>query len=70
MVSGAMTVRAGLVLIGLVLLGKPLAAQYPLAPSPVFDLRNLTHDVRLGGYASVRQVERGDTVTFTSIAPG
>jgi len=41
-----------------------LAAQYPLAPSPVLDLHSLTPDVRLGGYVSVRATERRDTVTF------
>lgn len=42
-----------------------LAAQYPLAPSPVLDLDALTPELRLGGYVSVRETLRRDTLTFT-----
>ena len=40
-----------------------LAAQYPLAVTPVLDVHALTPEVRLGGYVSVRGTERRDTVT-------
>jgi hypothetical protein len=36
---------------------------YPLAPSPVLDLHSLSHELRLGGYVSVRQTLRRDTLT-------
>ena len=59
-----MTVRPTFVLAGLMPLAAPLAAQYPLAPSPVLDLHALTHDLRFGGYVSARATVRRDTVTF------
>ncbi|OLD19993.1 MAG: hypothetical protein AUJ01_04955 [Acidobacteria bacterium 13_1_40CM_3_65_5] len=40
------------------------AAQYPLAPSPVLDMKSLTRELRLSGYVSVRQTLRRDTLTF------
>src|SRR3989442_5771800 len=40
-----------------------LAAQYPLAVTPVLDVHALTPEVRLGGYVSGRGTERRDTVT-------
>lgn len=48
----------------LALAAQTLAAQYPLAPSPVLDVRTLTHELRLGGYVSVRETLRRDTLTF------
>lgn len=42
----------------------PLAAQYPLAPSPVLNLEALAREVRFGGYLSARGTERRDTTTF------
>ncbi|MGE5802079.1 MAG: hypothetical protein ACM358_07460 [Gemmatimonadota bacterium] len=41
-----------------------LAAQYPLAPSPVLDLHTLAPELRLSGYLSVRATQRRDTLTF------
>lgn len=41
-----------------------LAAQYPLAPSPVLDLTTLAPELRLSGYVSVRGTVRSDTLTF------
>ena len=41
-----------------------LAAQYPLAPSPVLDLSTLSPEPRFSGYVSVRQTWRDDTSTF------
>ncbi len=61
-----MTIRPALVLSSVALLGTPLTAQYPLAPSPVLDLRTLSHDVRFGGYVSARGTERSDTATCSS----
>jgi len=49
----------------LALVGQTLAAQYPLAPSPVVDLHSLTPDLRFGGYVSVRGTSRRDTLTFS-----
>src|SRR5438552_2890542 len=48
---------------GLFLLLQATASQYPLAPSPVLDLRTLTHELRLAGYVSARQTWRRDTLT-------
>ena len=48
---------------GLFLLMQATASQYPLAPSPVLDLRTLTHELRFGGYVSARQTWRRDTLT-------
>lgn len=42
----------------------PLAAQYPLAPTPVLDLSVLSPEPRFSGYVSVRQTWRDDTSTF------
>lgn len=42
----------------------PLAAQYPLAPTPVLDLSALSPEPRFSGYVSVRQTWRDDTSTF------
>jgi len=39
------------------------SAQYPLAPSPVLDMKSLTRELRLSGYVSVRQTLRHDTLT-------
>jgi hypothetical protein len=39
------------------------AIQYPLAPSPVLDLHTLSRELRLGGYVSVRETLRRDTLT-------
>ncbi len=36
---------------------------YPLAPSPVLDLHTLSKELRLGGYVSVRETLRRDTLT-------
>ncbi len=47
----------------LALLVQAAATQYPLAPSPVLDTRTLTRELRLGGYVSVRQTLRRDTLT-------
>ena len=41
-----------------------LAAQYPLAPTPVLELFTLTPEPRFSGYVSVRQTWRDDTSTF------
>lgn len=41
-----------------------LAAQYPLAPTPVLDLSSLSPEPRFSGYVSVRQTWRDDTSTF------
>jgi len=49
--------------IALALLLQTAAGPYPLAPSPVLDLRTLSHELRLGGYVSVRETLRWDTVT-------
>jgi len=49
---------------GLVLVVQAAGAQYPLAPSPVLDLKSLTRELRLSGYVSVRQTLRRDTLTF------
>ena len=38
-------------------------AQYPLAPSPVLDLKSLTRELRLSGYVSARETLRRDTLT-------
>jgi len=43
----------------------PLAAQYPLAPSPVLNLGSMSRDAKLSGYASVRTTLRDDTTTTT-----
>ncbi|MGI9075792.1 MAG: hypothetical protein ACR2G6_00510 [Gemmatimonadaceae bacterium] len=43
----------------------PLAAQYPLAPSPVLNLRTMPREAKLSGYASVRTTLRDDTATTT-----
>ena len=49
---------------GLILLVMQAAgAQYPLAPSPVLDMKSLTRELRLSGYVSVRQTLRHDTLT-------
>ena len=49
---------------GLILLVMQAAgAQYPLAPSPVLDVKSLTRELRLSGYVSVRQTLRRDTLT-------
>jgi len=52
---------------GLILLATffaaPLAAQYPLAPSPVLKLGSMLRDARLSGYASVRTTLRDGTAT-------
>jgi hypothetical protein len=42
----------------------PLAAQYPLAPTPVLDLSALSPEPRFSGYVAVRQTWRDDTSTF------
>ena len=47
----------------LLLVVQTVGAQYPLAPSPVLDLRTLTHDLRLSGYVSARETLRRDTLT-------
>jgi len=39
------------------------ASPYPLAPSPVLDLHTLSKELRLGGYVSVRETLRRDTLT-------
>lgn len=39
------------------------AVQYPLAPSPVLDLRTVTRELRLSGYVSARETLRRDTLT-------
>jgi Phosphate-selective porin O and P len=41
-----------------------LAAQYPLAPTPVLDLSSLSPEPRFSGYVSVRETWRRDTSTF------
>jgi Phosphate-selective porin O and P len=41
-----------------------LAAQYPLAPTPVLDLSLLSSEPRFSGYVSVRETWRHDTSTF------
>jgi hypothetical protein len=41
-----------------------IAAQYPLAPTPVLDLSTLSREPRFSGYVSVRQTWRDDTSTF------
>lgn len=43
----------------------PLAAQYPLAPSPVIPLAGLSPRPTLTGYATARATYRDDTLTFT-----
>lgn len=50
-------------MIALALLMQAAAGPYPLAPSPVLDLRTLSHELRLGGYVSVRETLRRDTLT-------
>jgi len=49
--------------IALALLVQAAASPYPLAPSPVLDLHTLSHELRLGGYVSVRETLRRDTLT-------
>lgn len=49
---------------GVVLVVQAAATQYPLAPSPVLDLRAMTRELWLGGYVSARQTLRRDTLTF------
>jgi hypothetical protein len=41
-----------------------VAAQYPLAPTPVLDLSNLSPEPSFSGYVSVRETWRHDTSTF------
>lgn len=43
----------------------PLAAQYPLAPSPVLNLGRLTTTPALSGYLAARQTRRQDSTTFS-----
>lgn len=43
----------------------PLAAQYPLAPTPVMPLAGLSPRPMLTGYATARATYRDDTLTFT-----
>jgi hypothetical protein len=40
-------------------------AQYPVNPTPVISTSSLTRDPRLGGYISLRETVRDDTMTFT-----
>ena len=47
----------------LLLVVQTATAQYPLAPSPVLDLRTLSRELRLAGYVSVRETLRRDTLT-------
>jgi hypothetical protein len=48
---------------GLLLVVQAVRAQYPLAPSPVVDLRTVTRELRLSGYVSARETLRRDTLT-------
>src|SRR5439155_24022056 len=48
----------------LLLVVQAAGAQYPLAPSPVLDLKSLTRELRLSGYVSARETLRRDTLTF------
>lgn len=53
-----------MVTVGFILAVQAAAAPYPLAPSPVLDLRTMPHELRFGGYVSARQTLRRDTLTF------
>jgi len=48
---------------GLILVVQAAVTQYPLAPSPVLDMRTLARELRLSGYFSARETLRRDTLT-------
>lgn len=43
----------------------PLAAQYPIAPSPVLDMSRMEPGLALSGYLAARQTRRQDSTTFS-----
>jgi hypothetical protein len=63
--SAARALRLCVVLAISAIAAAPLAAQYPLAPSPVLDLSRLTTTPALSGYLAARQTRRQDSTTFS-----
>src|SRR5690242_17351830 len=61
---GRAALVAGILTIGAVA-APPLAAQYPVAPSPVLDVSRIGPGVTLSGYFAARQTRRHDSTTFS-----
>ena len=59
------TVVSCLGLLSVAIAATPARAQYPVNPTPVISTGSLTPDPRLGGYISLRETVRDDTMTFT-----
>ena len=51
--------------LSVVIAGTPALAQYPVNPGIVISTGSLTREPKLGGYISVRETVRDDTMTFT-----